>query len=193
MIITGTVHEALSIFMAITCRILVSVRNISAKSCRENLNTHFIFNNSPRPPPQISYRLWGHMEKCTERQTTNDNMADAHCMMYNSAYKYVFRACNNHCCPTATMVTRTRLSIMLPVLFLLKTRDFWLEIFSQKFVIYVWGKPYIFRARQVMETNQNREYKVSTYLCCRSQWPRGLGCRSAPARLPKLWVRIPPE
>ena len=27
---------------------------------------------------------------------------------------------------------------------------------------------------------------------CRSQWPRGLRCRSAAARLLRLWVRIPP-
>ena len=28
---------------------------------------------------------------------------------------------------------------------------------------------------------------------CRSQWPRGLRRRSAAARLPRSWVRIPPE
>jgi len=27
---------------------------------------------------------------------------------------------------------------------------------------------------------------------CRSQWPRGLRCRSAVARLLRLWVQIPP-
>ena len=27
---------------------------------------------------------------------------------------------------------------------------------------------------------------------CRSQWPRGLRCRSVAARLLRLWVRIPP-
>jgi hypothetical protein len=30
------------------------------------------------------------------------------------------------------------------------------------------------------------------YCLCRSQWPRGLRCRSAAARLLRLWVRIPP-
>jgi hypothetical protein len=28
---------------------------------------------------------------------------------------------------------------------------------------------------------------------CRSQWPRGLKCGSAPTRLLELWLRIPPE
>ena len=121
--------------MAITCWILISMRNISVKSCRENLNTHFMFNNFPRPTsPQISYRIWGHVERCgTERQATDDNVADAHCMMDNSGYKYVFRTRNNHCSPTATMVTRTRLSVTLPVLFLLKTRDFLTGDFRPKF------------------------------------------------------------
>ena len=40
-----------------------------------------------------------------------------------------------------------------------------------------------------------KQYKIlffSQWHQCRSQWPRGLGRRSAAARLLKLWVRIPP-
>ena len=33
---------------------------------------------------------------------------------------------------------------------------------------------------------------VLNYVRCQSQWPRGLRCRSAAARLLRLWVRIPP-
>ena len=34
--------------------------------------------------------------------------------------------------------------------------------------------------------------KTKEVLVGRSQWPRGLRCRSASARLLRLWVRIPP-
>jgi hypothetical protein len=40
----GTLHEDLCIFMIIS-QILPSRRYISDKSCRENQNTHFMFNN----------------------------------------------------------------------------------------------------------------------------------------------------
>ena len=36
-------------------------------------------------------------------------------------------------------------------------------------------------------------YNAHVYIyICRSQWPRGLRCRSAAVRLLRLWVRIPP-
>ena len=35
-------------------------------------------------------------------------------------------------------------------------------------------------------------YPHIRFLCCRSQWPRGLRRRSSAARLLRLWVRIPP-
>jgi hypothetical protein len=40
----ATLHEDLCIFMIIS-QILPSVRYVSDKSCRENQNTHFMFNN----------------------------------------------------------------------------------------------------------------------------------------------------
>jgi hypothetical protein len=43
--ITGTLHEDLYTFMIIYCLILLRMRNISYKSCRENQNTHFMLNN----------------------------------------------------------------------------------------------------------------------------------------------------
>jgi len=36
-------------------------------------------------------------------------------------------------------------------------------------------------------------YKVVQFSRSRSQWPHGLRCRSAAARLQRSWVRIPPE
>jgi hypothetical protein len=38
----GTLHEDLHIFMAISHWILLRVRNMSDKSCRENKNTHYV-------------------------------------------------------------------------------------------------------------------------------------------------------
>ena len=36
------------------------------------------------------------------------------------------------------------------------------------------------------------QFNVSLHFDCRSQWPRDLRRRSTAARLPRLWVRIPP-
>jgi hypothetical protein len=59
--------------MIISRWMLLRLRNVSDKSCRENQNTHFMFNNSP-PPPK-SCRLWDNVEKyCTARQVTGDNI-----------------------------------------------------------------------------------------------------------------------
>jgi hypothetical protein len=42
--IMGTLHEDICIFM-ISCRMLLRKRNVSDKSCRENQNIRFVFNN----------------------------------------------------------------------------------------------------------------------------------------------------
>jgi len=41
----GTSHEDLSTFMIESCSILLRLRNVSDKSCRESRNMHFIFSN----------------------------------------------------------------------------------------------------------------------------------------------------
>ena len=43
--ITGTLHEDRYTFMIISHWIRLRMRNVSDKICRENQNTHFIFNN----------------------------------------------------------------------------------------------------------------------------------------------------
>jgi len=43
--ITGTLHEYLLIFMTMSCWILLRMRYVSDKNCKENQNTHFMFNN----------------------------------------------------------------------------------------------------------------------------------------------------
>ena len=41
---TGTLHEYLRAFLIISFRILLRMRYVSGKSCRENQNTHTVFN-----------------------------------------------------------------------------------------------------------------------------------------------------
>jgi len=43
--ITGISHEDQYTFMNISCLVLLGMRNISVKSCRENQNTLFMFSN----------------------------------------------------------------------------------------------------------------------------------------------------
>jgi len=43
--IAFTLHEDLSTFMTISLSVLLRMRNVSDKSCRENQNTHFVFYN----------------------------------------------------------------------------------------------------------------------------------------------------
>ena len=54
----------------ISRRILLIMRNVSDKSCRENQNTHFVFNNFPF---RKSCSLWDNVEKCGRAgQATDD-------------------------------------------------------------------------------------------------------------------------
>ena len=59
-----------------------------------------------------SCRVWGNLKKWRRaRQTTDDNMAYAHCMLDT----HTLTTCNTSCFSTATMVARTRLSVTLRV------------------------------------------------------------------------------
>ena len=42
---TGTLHEDLSTFMTTSRSVLLRMRNVSDKSCRENKNAQFVFSN----------------------------------------------------------------------------------------------------------------------------------------------------
>jgi len=44
-LIMGTLHEDQYTFLIITCPFLLRMINDSDKHCRENQNTHFMFNN----------------------------------------------------------------------------------------------------------------------------------------------------
>jgi len=58
MTINGTLHEYLCKFI-ISLSILPRMRNVLDKSCKENQNTHFLFNNFIRK----SCRLTDNVEK----------------------------------------------------------------------------------------------------------------------------------
>jgi len=62
------------------------MRNVSDKTCRENQNTHFIFNNFFF---RKSCRLRDNVAKYfTTGQTTDDNVLHEHCMLDNYSYKH---------------------------------------------------------------------------------------------------------
>jgi len=79
-IMTGSLHEDIRTFIIISRSVLLRMKNISDKICRENQNPHFVFHNFSRK----SRCLWDNVEKCgRDWQVTDDNMAHAHCMLDN--------------------------------------------------------------------------------------------------------------
>jgi hypothetical protein len=79
--ITSTSHEVHYTFM-ITSRSILRMRKFSHKSCRENQNTHVMFNKffSPRK----SCRLLDNVEKyCRAGEATSGNITHALCMLGN--------------------------------------------------------------------------------------------------------------
>jgi hypothetical protein len=67
--IGGTLREDLCIFM-ISRSILFRMRNVLDKSCRENQNTHFIFNNVISEHHAVYEIMWKNMVKSDGPQTT---------------------------------------------------------------------------------------------------------------------------
>ena len=65
-------------FFIISRSFLLRMRNVSDKSCSEYQNTHFVFTDFYSKIVQ----LVRYVEKfCRTRQATDDNMAQAHCML----------------------------------------------------------------------------------------------------------------
>jgi len=57
-IITGTLHEDRYTFLIISRSILLRMRNVSDKSCRENQTTHFVFSNFFFENRVVSEIMW---------------------------------------------------------------------------------------------------------------------------------------
>jgi len=69
--ITNTLHEDVCTFMIISSSLLLRMRNVSDKSCRENRNTHFM---SKKLSGKLR-RLWDNFEKKNSiiSKATDDN------------------------------------------------------------------------------------------------------------------------
>ena len=67
---TGTLHEDLSTFMIMPRSILLRIRNISDKRCRENRSTHFMFKNFFFEIPAICDIMWKNMVQPETPQMT---------------------------------------------------------------------------------------------------------------------------
>jgi hypothetical protein len=79
----------------------------------EKIKTHFMLNNF-FPRKSVIYEIiWKNTEE--PEKATDDNIAQAHCMLDTHGYKHTLRFCNIHCFPTATMVARTRPNVTLYV------------------------------------------------------------------------------
>ena len=69
--VMGVLHKNLCALMIIYRWILLRIRNFSDKRCRENQNTHFMFNSFI----EKSHHLWENVKKyCTVRQVTDGNI-----------------------------------------------------------------------------------------------------------------------
>jgi hypothetical protein len=76
----GTLHEYLSPCI-ICCWILFRMRNISDKSCRDNQNTHCMFDIFSRK----SYRFWDNVEKCDRAGKAADDNIIQHMRWFTKA------------------------------------------------------------------------------------------------------------
>jgi hypothetical protein len=75
----GALHEDPSTVIIQSLLMLLRIRNVSGKSCREDQNTHFMSDNSffkNRAVYEIIRKKYG-----TVGETTDDYMAHAHCML----------------------------------------------------------------------------------------------------------------
>ena len=85
--IIGTLHADQCTFMFISCSVLLRMRNVSDKICRENQKAHFIFNTFFF---RKSCRLWDNVEKYSRRgqATWRYITARALCMLSKYGYRH---------------------------------------------------------------------------------------------------------
>ena len=103
---TGTLHEDVCTCVTV-CRSILRIRIFFRHSSGENQNTSFMFNNFFG---RKSWLLLDNVEECgTARQTKDDNMEHAPCMLDTKGYTHRLRICNTYGFSKVGMVTRTRL------------------------------------------------------------------------------------
>ena len=62
----------------ISCSVLLRLKNVADRSCRENQNTHFVFSNFFLESRAVYGLMW---KKKVERDRPHDSMAYAYCML----------------------------------------------------------------------------------------------------------------
>jgi hypothetical protein len=91
----GNLHKGVRTFMTISRWILLRMRNVSNKSCRENQNTHSMVNNWFRK----SCRLWDYVQKYGRaKHATEDNIIRRlrFVCRITGYYNHTFRICNTY-------------------------------------------------------------------------------------------------
>jgi hypothetical protein len=107
--ITGTLHEGPSTFMKTSRWILLRVRNVSDKICRENQNTRFMSNNFIFSKKLAVYEI---MWKTTvQSDEPHDNIIPRLPFACWIVYKQTFIICNTYSFFTTTMATRKPLIV----------------------------------------------------------------------------------
>jgi hypothetical protein len=90
------------------------MRNISGKSCRENQNTHFVFNNSIFKNCAVYDKTWKDIVEWSRPEMTKRGMSTA--LWITMATDI----CNIYCFSTATIAMQTHFSVMLYIRNLLR-------------------------------------------------------------------------
>ena len=106
----GTLNEVVCTFMIISGWILQRMGKFLDESCREDQNTHFVFDNCFF---RKSCRLWYDVEKYGRpRRAADDNiMRRMRFACWIRGYRLTLRLCNTHSFSTSTFVSWTRLSV----------------------------------------------------------------------------------
>jgi hypothetical protein len=77
--IKGTLHADRYTFSIMSRSVLLRMKNVSVKSCRETRNTHFVFNNFFFFENRAVYEImWGKFNRA--EKAADDDMAHAHCI-----------------------------------------------------------------------------------------------------------------
>ena len=126
--ITGTLHKDVFTFMTISRCILLRMGNVSNISCRENQNTHFMFNNffsenravyeimsKHYAEPEKQQAMWRMRAAYWINKATREK-AHVHALATTYIHTHTHtEVCNTYCFSTATMVSWRRLIVTLCV------------------------------------------------------------------------------
>ena len=148
--------EELCTFVVISLWILLRMRIVSDRRCRENQNSHFMFNNilffENGTVFEIVWKKYSRAGQATDDNIIRPmpiaywicNATDTHseCVILILAILFFIsfglhtnsRLCNTYCFSTAKVVTRTRLNVTLQLLGLY-CRD--MKLFSPKSIFFV--------------------------------------------------------